>query len=494
MSDIRKHPFWRSAAFALPGCLTVGLITFICFGLRLNLTITSFFYLIIVVLQSLTGDFVSAAIVSVVADLCLNFFFVPPLFSFRVSNSYDFWALVTFLVTGLVITRQTSRVRQEGRTSELQRQEMNRLYELAQQLLALEPLSALYTKLLATFRTGFGLSAVCLFDASTSELHVDGDSLNNLSGKTRDAYISGKDNDDPTSGTSVRCLRVGAISRGAIGFEGLRDPELTANPLAALATAMLERIRAFHNASHAAAAAETEVLRGAILDALAHEFKTPLATIVTAAGGLREIGPLDPAQLELAEVVEMEASRLGVLTSRLLRTARLDREELKPQLEIIDIADLVANLVAQYSERWTDRNISVTKPSTAIEVFADPELLPLAIRQLLDNACKYSQPGSDITVAVELRSKDVAIRVSNRGSLILQSERARVFERFYRGAEARIAAPGSGLGLYIARKIVHAHGGTLKLETETKTPADTSFDLVIPTAKSNIEGFAEQVL
>jgi K+-sensing histidine kinase KdpD len=129
MSNIRKHPFWRSAAFAFPGCLTVGLITFICFGLRLNLTITSFFYLIIVVLQSLTGDFTSSAIVSVVADLCLNFFFVPPLFSFRVSNSYDFWALVTFLVTGLVITRQTSRVREEGRTSELQRQEMNRLYQ-----------------------------------------------------------------------------------------------------------------------------------------------------------------------------------------------------------------------------------------------------------------------------------------------------------------------------------------------------------------------------
>jgi two-component system sensor histidine kinase KdpD len=94
----------------------------------------------------------------------------------------------------------------------------------------------------------------------------------------------------------------------------------------------LERARVFRDASHADAAAQAEVFRGAILDALAHEFKTPLATIVTAAGGLRETGGLRPEQLELAEMAEMEASRLGLLTSRLLRIARLDREEVKPQL------------------------------------------------------------------------------------------------------------------------------------------------------------------
>jgi two-component system sensor histidine kinase KdpD len=485
MSESRTHSFWRSAAYSLPGCLTVGLITFICFGLKVNLIITAFFYLIIVVLQSLTGNFTSAAITSVVADLCLNFFFIPPFFSFRVSDSSDVWALVTFLITGLVITRQTSRMRQEGRNAELQREEMKRLYELAQQLLGLDPVSALHTKLLATFRTGFDLRAVCLFDASTSDVHVDGDSLNNLSDKTREAYISGKDDDDVVSGTSVRCLRVGKQSRGAIGFEGLRDSELTAGPLAALATAMLERIHAFQSASHAAAAAENEVLRGAILDALAHEFKTPLATIVTAAGGLRETGPLGPEQLELAEMIETEASRLALLTSRLLRTARLDREELNPQLEITNIAGLVTHLADQYSQRWTDRSISVTSPNPVIDVLADPELLQLAVRQLLDNACKYSQPGSAISVAIESRNDLVAVRVVNPGSPILPKERAKIFERFYRGAEARHGAPGSGLGLYIARKIVHAHGGSLELETETPANDGTAFGLSLPLARES---------
>jgi CheY-like chemotaxis protein len=121
---------------------------------------------------------------------------------------------------------------------------------------------------------------------------------------------------------------------GAIGFEGLRELNV-AGALAALATIMTERLRAYEQASHAVVATEAELFRGAVLDALAHEFKTPLATILTAAGGIREAGPLRPEQLELAHAVESEVSRLEQLTTRLLRLARLDREEVKPQMELI---------------------------------------------------------------------------------------------------------------------------------------------------------------
>ena len=123
MQKVTDHRLWRSGIRAIPGTLVVGLLTFICYGLRLNLTVTAFLYLIVVVLQSLIGDFVSSAVVSIIADLCLNFFFAPPLFSFRVSDSSDSWALIAFLVTGLVITRLTTRVRREVEISELQRDE-----------------------------------------------------------------------------------------------------------------------------------------------------------------------------------------------------------------------------------------------------------------------------------------------------------------------------------------------------------------------------------
>src|ERR1700687_3202937 len=164
MQRVKAGRIWRSGIRAIPGTFLVGLVTALCYALRLDLTVTGFLYLIIVVLQSLAGDFVSSAIVSIIADLCLNFFFAPPLFSFRVSDSSDFWALVAFLITGLVITRLTTKVRGEMQVSELHRRDMKLLYELSQRLFALDPREEMMSKSVALFRTVFGLEAVCLYE------------------------------------------------------------------------------------------------------------------------------------------------------------------------------------------------------------------------------------------------------------------------------------------------------------------------------------------
>jgi two-component system sensor histidine kinase KdpD len=485
MERVKDLRFWRSGIRAIPGTVVIGALTAICYALRLDLTVTAFLYLIVVVLQSLMGDFASSAVVSIIADLCLNFFFAPPLFSFRVSDSSDFWALVAFLITGLVITRLTTKVRREVQVSELQRREMQLLYELAQGLFALDPREDILTRSVALFRSVFDLQAVCLYDGTNAELYGDGGSQSGLADRTRAAYISRQDSNDDVAGVFTRVLRAAGNSMGAIGFDGLRDAGLTAGPLAELATAILERARVFRAASHADAAAQAEVFRGAILDALAHEFKTPLATIVTAAGGLRETAGLRPEQLELAEMAETEASRLGLLTSRLLRIARLDREEVKPQLELTDLPDLVTKLADQYAERWTDRKLSVTQDVPAVEVLADAELLRLAVRQLVDNACKYSHSGADIKIDIARQNESVTIRVWNSGNPLPSPERTRIFERFYRGTEARQVAPGSGLGLYVARKIVQAHGGILDLESAATNGEGVSFRLTMPIAKSD---------
>jgi len=486
MQRVKEQRFWRSGLRAVPGTLAVGLLTFICYGLRLDLTVTGFLYLIIVVLQSLNGDFVSSAVVSIIADLCLNFFFAPPLFSFRVSDSSDSWALIAFLITGLVITRLTTKVRREMQVSEVERREMKLLYELSQRLFALDPGEEMLPKSVALFRTVFGLRAVCLYDGMNAELHSNGESRSGLADRTRAAYISRQNSDDAVSGVFTRALRAAGNTMGAIGIDGLHDAELTAGPLAELAAATLERARVFRDASHADAAAQAEVFRGAILDALAHEFKTPLATIITAAGGLRETGGLRPEQLELAEMAETEASRLGLLTSRLLRIARLDREEVKPQLELTDLAELVTHLADQYEERWTDRKLSLNKDVAAAEVLADAELLRLAVRQLLDNACKYSPSGAVVKIAIAEQLEVVTVRVWNSGNPLSSNERTRIFERFYRGTEARKVAPGSGLGLYVARKIIQAHGGSLDIESDnTPNSEGVSFRLTMPIARSD---------
>src|SRR5258708_2893665 len=128
MQRVKNRRFWRSGIRAIPGTGLVGLVTFICYGLGLSFTVTGFLYLIVVVLQSLVGDFVSSVIVSIIADLCLNFFFIPPIFSFRVSDASDIWALISFLVTGLVITLLTTQFRPDAQTTSFHTHELHLLY------------------------------------------------------------------------------------------------------------------------------------------------------------------------------------------------------------------------------------------------------------------------------------------------------------------------------------------------------------------------------
>jgi len=286
----------------------------------------------------------------------------------------------------------------------------------------------------------------------------------------------------------VRCIRAAGKTVAAIGFEGLEDFELTVGPLTALAAALLDRLHAFRDANRASAAAQTEQYRSVILDALAHEFKTPLATILAAAGALQEAGSLGPEHVEMAETVESEAARLGRLTTRLIRTARLEREEVRPWMELIDVTSLVADTVDQYARIAPDRRFSIDRGKGAGDVLGDPELLRLALGQLLDNACKYSTPGSGITLRIERQGLEVAIRVASSGSPIPALERNHIFDRFYRGVEARRVTGGTGLGLYVARKIALAHGGTLDLDLSLPSDDGTTFLLRIPVPESERNG------
>jgi two-component system sensor histidine kinase KdpD len=486
MRERRLDGLKKSARNALIGSLAATLLAVICFRIHIDFASVIPLYVLLVVLQSLTGDFRSCAFVAIISTAYLDLFFTEPLFSLRIDHPLNALALAAFLITSLVITRLVSRVRAEARSARLQRERLNRLYQLAQQLLGLDPEAPLGESFLEPFRRLFRITAVCVFEAESAELHIVGDSKHELAAKTRAAYIRGHDLDDFDVQVSVRRLQTGGQMAGAIGFEGLQDPEETQGALTALTAAFLERKIAFHTASVAAAAAQTEIYRSAMLDALAHEFKTPLATILAAAGGLREAGPLAAEQEAMADTVENEASRLGGLASRLLRTARLDNEEIRPRLEVVDVTSVVAHLARQYSARSSDRTIRLTNHHEPVQALADPELIRLIVSQLVENACKYSQPGSVVTIAVERQDEFVAIRVSNNGSSIPRNEQHRIFERFYRGVDAKRSTSGSGLGLYVARKIAIAHGGALDLENEE--PSDgVTFCLKVPAMKDELQ-------
>jgi two-component system sensor histidine kinase KdpD len=481
----------RSPVRLARGVALVAAVTAICFAVQLNSASTALLYLIAVVLQSLDCSFREAAAISVFAALNLDYFFTPPRFSFAVEGPLDVVTLVCLLVVSLVITRIQSRSRAEATQAKLQRSNMERLYKVTQALLTLAPPIGAGRTLLDPFLRVCDLAAVCLLDADTLECHQAGASVGGLEAKTRDGFISGRDAAYPELGIVVQCLRARDKLCGAIGFVGLRDPEVMAPALATLAAAALERGRSFRSATTAAAHAEAETFRSAILDALAHEFRTPLTTILTAAGGLRDGSSAMPEQAELTEIIESEASRLGDLTSRLLRLARVDREELKPRLQSTDAVELVERALRRYAKLWPDRKVSIQQSGEVREALVDPELIGLAVSQLVENACRYSLPDGRVTIEFDTFDSTVAITIWNDGPPVAEEERERIFDRFYRGTVVRRTAPGSGLGLYIARKIALAHGGDLAMVDNSANRV--AFRLTVPLAKGEDSGAGREL-
>jgi two-component system sensor histidine kinase KdpD len=477
-----SRAFRRAVVILLRGVALIAAVTAVCYRMHLNSATAALLFLIAVVLQSLDCGFAEAAFVSIVATASLDWFFIDPLFTFRVNNRLDVVTLVCLLTVSLIVTRIQSHGRSEARKSRLQRETMEMLYWAGLELFAQAPSATPAPAMLRPLWTRFELDSLCLFDQASKELHEIGRSRKDLASKTRDGYISGRDAEYPELGIVVRCLWERGAILGAIGFEGLRSPELVAPALASMAASALERSRIFRSAATAAANAQVETLRSAILDALAHEFKTPLATIVTAAGGLRATGSISPDQAELAGMIETEAARLGDLTSRLLRLARLDRDEVKPRLEPVAAAELAQSSTRRYAKLWPDRRISFRTHGEVGEVRVDPELMSLAISQLLENACKYSRPDARVQVELSASENAAAIKVWNDGDPIPENERSHVFDRFYRGSDAKRTAAGSGLGLYVARKIALAHGGDLSL-VDTGAHG-VAFRLTLPAVKS----------
>ncbi len=467
----------------------VAAVTVVCHWTRLNTASVALIYLIAVVLQSLDCTFPEAAIVSVMATAALDYFFTDPVLSLTVSGPLEgltlvCLTLVCLLIVTLIITRLQSRSRAEAYESKLQRANMENVYRVSQELLALTPPMVDAAALLEPFLSAFGVAAVCLFDAATLEAYMAGRGGSELETKTRECFIAGENAAYPELGIVVETLRARDKVCGAIGFEGLRNASVTAPPLATLAVAALERARVFRAATTAAVQAETETMRSALLDALAHEFKTPLATILTAAGGLRIGGSAAPELTELAEMIETEASRLGDLTTRLLRLARVDREDLKPRLQSTELAELIRKCERRHSKLWPDRRIVFRDGHDVVDVRIDPELIGLAFSQLVENACRYSSPDTNVRIELGTSEGMGTITVWNTGPPIERGDRERIFERFYRGSDARLGAPGTGLGLYVARKIARAHGGDVVLLDEGTD--DIGFRLSVPLSSAEV--------
>jgi two-component system sensor histidine kinase KdpD len=456
----------------------VALVTFCAFRLHLNLSTSGSLYFLIVVMVSVVWGFWEASVTSLIAVNCLNYFFVPPVLTWRVADPQNWVALATFEITALTVSRLSTRAQDQARAEARQRAELEKLYELSRRILFLDRRLTIGPQIVSLIQEIFRTESVALFDATLARLDATGSRADDPDELARSAYFQDTTLEGADAHTRAHVLRLGSKPVGAIAIRGPELGRLTIESIASLAAIALERARSFEKESRAEAANQTEQLRMAVLDALAHAFKTPLTAIRTASSGLLEAGRLSTDDAELAALIDEQAEHLNRLTSELLQMARIDAAEVRLRRERVSVLTLIEDVLARHSEQLHGRRLEVSDSASDLEVHGDRKILMAALDQLIDNASKYSTPGSPITVTAEENLGEIVIAIHNEGSPIRPADRERIFERFYRAEESRHRAPGTGLGLSIAKKAAEAHGGRTWVVSED--PAGTTFFFAVP--------------
>lgn len=467
---------------ALPGGLAlagVAISTWLAFRVGQGFAFTGFLHLVLVVLAAMYGGFWQATLTSVAAAACLNYFFVPPIYSF-VNSPANWVALGAFEFTALIISRLSLRARVQAMEAVGGRCEMEHLYETSRRILLLDSSGEPGRLITALIREIFDLDGVQLFDAQSGRIYRSGQDLPGAEAQTRGAYFLSADAFDPQTRSWYCVLRLGVRTVGGLALNGAGMSKLAATALASLSAIALERAQALQRESRAQAARQTEQLRTAVLDALAHEFKTPLTVARTASSGLLAVGGLSELQRELVATIDQQARKLDRLASRLLTSARLDSTEFSPQRTPVLFSSLVTAAIGRLDQETDRARFRVCIPNGEVPVFADRELILNSLVQLVDNAMKYSEPGSPIDVGLNIKPAAVVLCIRSKGLAIAPPDRERIFERFYRAPGTDHLPAGTGLGLSIVKKIVEAHHGRVWAEGEVSY--GTSFSISLPAA------------
>jgi two-component system sensor histidine kinase KdpD len=455
----RKHTTRAQfIAETLVGCWVIALLTFAGYELHFNPAPVGFLFLLVVVCEAILCGFWQASVVSVLACLSLDYFFYPPLFHFTVNDPQDWVALGSFEISALLVSRLSSREQITSREAQLQRTSMEQLYELSRSTLLINLHQPPGPQLAHLIQRIFAAEAVAIFDVNSGACDAAGIWAEDEQGLAKECYLAQADDEDHVTRTSRRLLRVGSDSIGAIAIRGNLSP-LVVDALASLTAVTLDRCVVFEKESQVEAAHQSERLRAAVLDSLAHAVKTPLTAIQAATDGLSEVGKLNPAQEELLALVEDEAGKLSDLSTRLLQTAKLDAEEFSVARDEIAVGNLVETVLKEQTGRMIGHPVEVSIPDPSLAFRGDRDLLSMALTQFLDNAAKYSFAGTTVKVSAWESHSQVMFSVHNFGPAIPISDRDRIFQRFYRSEGTRHLAAGTGIGLSTVMMAAEAHRG-----------------------------------
>lgn len=456
----------------------LGIITLVDSRLHVNPTTVALTFLVAVLLASAYWGLRYALVLALGATASFNFFFLPPIGTFTIADPHNWMALFAFLVTALVASNLAERARREAERAKQRRLEVERLYSLSQRLLASENVLDLLNALPLYVQETFAVQSVAVMAADQSSVYRSSPDAAVDENALRSILLRG----EPISqgGVSYVPLRLGVRTVGALGVAGYELSRETLDALGGLAGLAIERARALEALSKNRAMQENERLRSALLDSVTHEFRTPLTSIKASVTTLLSSAALDDdSKKELMTVIDEETDRLNRLVGEAAEMAQLDSGMFKLDLQPHFIPEALHPALEDAKASLEGHPVTIDLASDLPAVRMDVQRIREVLMHLLENAGKYSDPGVPVTVTSEVQADKVATSVADRGPGIDSFEQSLIFEKFYRGQLQQTVAPGTGMGLAIAKVIVEAHGGTIGVVSQVGSGSIFSFSLPI---------------
>ncbi len=447
--------------------LGIAAITLVCYRLHASATVSAILLFLAVLVAALQGKIGAAMIASIAATLCLDYFFVQPLLSISIADPEGWVALLVFLSASLVAARMSGQLRRNRDELISNHAESDRFHALSRAMLLSSGSEEVGRSIVNKCMELFGSREIVLFDSGTGAFHRSQSPASISEEKLRRAAVNGCIEQSPADGEIILPVMLGNRCFGSLGLRGVDLGQQTLQTLASAIALGLAQSQAQEASARAEAVRRGEELKSIMIDALAHDLKTPLTAIEAAADILvRPANVSEHEKRDLLSVIQEEARGLRRLVDEAIHLARIDAHKLKLDYEPTRIPDVIEKAIQSLGELAAQNRIEVELETGLPLVNADEELLVQAIKQVLDNATKYSPPNSMVTVSGRHESGMVSVAVRDHGHGLTELEQRKIFDKFYRGRSAMTGVQGSGMGLSIAKEILQAHGGSVRVESK----------------------------
>jgi len=498
VTAVSKFSPGREWGFLAAGVAALGAVTLIYADwLRIeNATVVGLTYLLVILLVAAAATLRVAVTTSLLALLAFNYFFFDPVRTFTIADPLNWFALFAFLVVSVVASRLSLVARQRAEEATTRRDEMGRLFDLSRDILLATDARDAVDVLVRYVSRRFNLDhvTICLPTPDGWKLHESGDGLTLDRSDLDVAMASARgtlqfDAQTRTYGGHrlVRSaeglkvwlvpLRLGMRAVGLLAASGREMEPGSLDALAGLAAIAIERAKLLEERQDSERIRQSAELKSALLSSLGHDLKTPLTAITAAAGNLRGKWGDEPQRREQLDIITGEISRLNRLFQNIVEMARIETGAVDAEHEWVVPQDIIEAAIQHVQQSLAGHELDVVCGGD-VAVLLDPRLTSAALAHMLENAGQYSPAGSTITVTATVDADTLTVAVRDRGRGVDSEDLQFLFERFYRGADARRRAFGTGMGLAITRGLLAAQGGHVWAENHADGGA--VFTLRIP--------------